>query len=289
MFKKRSSAASSSAKESGAASASISITERVILQRHDDDDSSSDDQSHDDLSSLRSKTKRAKVADTSISTQQQPSSTSTATKENPSMLMSSIAASKSLAADRISISDQHTHFKPKEHSSKTERETPTLSVPSKMPAKSDRFAPIKVSGYARNISRFDYQPDLCKDFFETGYCGYGDSCKFVHDRSETKPSWQLDMEFEAEQKEKRAKERQIESAPSSANNCTICLLPYRSPVQLRCTHVFCEECFLRVFAQQSRLLCPVCNLDSHGAFTKIDNEKAVKSKPSRDEDEDDGG
>lgn len=27
------------------------------------------------------------------------------------------------------------------------------------------------------ISRFDYQPDICKDYKETGRCGYGDSCK----------------------------------------------------------------------------------------------------------------
>ena len=29
----------------------------------------------------------------------------------------------------------------------------------------------------RMISRFDYQPDVCKDYKETGRCGYGDSCK----------------------------------------------------------------------------------------------------------------
>lgn len=34
----------------------------------------------------------------------------------------------------------------------------------------------------RTVTIMDYQPDVCKDYKETGYCGYGDSCKFLHDR-----------------------------------------------------------------------------------------------------------
>lgn len=33
--------------------------------------------------------------------------------------------------------------------------------------------PIKAPVYIRVNSRFDYQPDVCKDFKETGYCGFG--------------------------------------------------------------------------------------------------------------------
>ena len=40
--------------------------------------------------------------------------------------------------------------------------------------------------------RFDYQPDICKDYKETGYCGYGDSCKFIHDRGDYKSGWEID-------------------------------------------------------------------------------------------------
>lgn len=43
--------------------------------------------------------------------------------------------------------------------------------------------PLKAPGNLRATVRWDYQPDLCKDFKETGYCGFGDSCKFLHDRS----------------------------------------------------------------------------------------------------------
>ena len=45
----------------------------------------------------------------------------------------------------------------------------------------------------------DYTPDVCKDFKDTGFCGYGDACKFLHDRSDYKSGWQLDKMWEEEQ------------------------------------------------------------------------------------------
>ncbi|KAG0680406.1 hypothetical protein C6P40_004491 [Pichia californica] len=32
----------------------------------------------------------------------------------------------------------------------------------------------------------DYQQDVCKDFLKNGYCGFGDTCKFLHYREEYK-------------------------------------------------------------------------------------------------------
>nr|GME09877.1 zinc finger CCCH domain-containing protein 1 [Ipomoea batatas] len=46
--------------------------------------------------------------------------------------------------------------------------------------------PLRASAHIRVSARFDYQPDICKDYKETGYCGYGDSCKFMHDRGDYK-------------------------------------------------------------------------------------------------------
>lgn len=51
-------------------------------------------------------------------------------------------------------------------------------------------------------SQFDYQADICKDFKETGYCGFGDSCKFIHDRSVQVPGWKLEEQWAAEQRHK---------------------------------------------------------------------------------------
>ena len=49
--------------------------------------------------------------------------------------------------------------------------------------------PLRASAHIRVSARFDYQPDICKDYKETGYCGYGDSCKFMHDRGDYKSRW----------------------------------------------------------------------------------------------------
>ncbi|UJR22434.1 hypothetical protein I4U23_025494 [Adineta vaga] len=55
--------------------------------------------------------------------------------------------------------------------------------------------PIRAPAHLRVSVRWDYQPDICKDYKETGYCGFGDSCKFLHDRSDYKHGWQLEREW----------------------------------------------------------------------------------------------
>lgn len=56
--------------------------------------------------------------------------------------------------------------------------------------------PMRAPSNLRTTVRWDYQPDVCKDYKETGYCGFGDSCKFMHDRSDYKHGWQLEREWE---------------------------------------------------------------------------------------------
>jgi hypothetical protein len=36
-----------------------------------------------------------------------------------------------------------------------------------------RYGPQQASSNIRVTCRFDYQPDICKDYKETGFCGYG--------------------------------------------------------------------------------------------------------------------
>eukprot|EP00435_Cladocopium_sp_Y103_P062785 s320_g24.t1 len=64
----------------------------------------------------------------------------------------------------------------------------------------------------RSTLRIEYigttgEGGICKDYKETGYCGFGDSCKFAHDRSDYKPSYILEQEWEAKQKAIEAKRR----------------------------------------------------------------------------------
>lgn len=46
--------------------------------------------------------------------------------------------------------------------------------------------------------RFDYNPSLCKDYHDTGYCTFGDSCIYIHDRGDYKSGWEIEKEWEEE-------------------------------------------------------------------------------------------
>jgi RING finger protein 113A len=65
--------------------------------------------------------------------------------------------------------------------------------------------PIRAPSFLRSSIRMDYQPDICKDYKETGFCGYGDQCKFLHDRGDYKSGWQLEKEWDAMQLKKKQK------------------------------------------------------------------------------------
>ncbi|KAG7884277.1 hypothetical protein KL938_002149 [Ogataea parapolymorpha] len=55
-----------------------------------------------------------------------------------------------------------------------------------MENKSGRYNIKQLSSSIKTNTVIDYQPDVCKDFLKNGYCGYGDTCKFLHYRDEFK-------------------------------------------------------------------------------------------------------
>lgn len=137
--------------------------------------------------------------------------------------------------------------------------------------------PLRASAHIRLSQRFDYQPDICKDYKETGYCGYGDSCKFMHDRGDYKSGWQLEKEYEEAEK---ARKRRIamggggESDDEAADDedeeealpfaCFICREPFVDPVVTKCKHYFCEHCALKHHSKNKK--CYVCNKPTLGIF-----------------------
>lgn len=142
--------------------------------------------------------------------------------------------------------------------------------------------PIKAPTNIRTVTVMDYAPDVCKDYKQTGFCGFGDNCKFLHSREDYKQSWALDREWEDVTKGKKhlggtlvasadrnraqdddddAEEALLESIPFV---CLICRGPYRSPIITRCGHYFCEPCALQRYRKDPS--CAQCGSGTNGVF-----------------------
>lgn len=138
--------------------------------------------------------------------------------------------------------------------------------------------PLRASAHIRVSARFDYQPDVCKDYKETGYCGFGDSCKFMHDRGDYKSGWQMEREWDEKEKERKrnlamgiVEEEEGGEAGGSDDEddalpfaCFICREPFVDPVVTKCKHYFCEHCALKHHSKNKK--CFVCNEPTLGIF-----------------------
>lgn len=145
--------------------------------------------------------------------------------------------------------------------------------------------PIRAATHVRVTARFDYQPDICKDYKETGFCGYGDTCIYLHDRTDTVSGWQLERQWEEEQKLKKEKQEQImndfvtgveskddgkgaltlKSEDGMPYACHICREHFKDPVVTNCLHYFCEACIMNHVRTVSEA-CPICNKDTGSVF-----------------------
>lgn len=141
--------------------------------------------------------------------------------------------------------------------------------------------PVRASSHIRMTCRFDYAPDLCKDYNETGFCGFGDSCKFVHDRGDYKSGWELEQEWEAaKQREREELEGTTVHVPEveplrvegPGEHCPICDTTFKSPIVVTaCEHYFCERCALRHDKDSPK--CFTCSTTIDGQF------RIYKKKP----------
>eukprot|EP00058_Branchiostoma_floridae_P012618 XP_002598106.1 hypothetical protein BRAFLDRAFT_59551 [Branchiostoma floridae] len=156
-----------------------------------------------------------------------------------------------------------------------------------------RKGPIRAPANLRATTRWDYQPDLCKDFKETGFCGFGDSCKFMHDRTDYKLGWQLELEERREGADGDDDPHMYEISSDEDDlpfKCIYCRKSFKNPVVTKCQHYFCEVCALKLYKKSKR--CYVCGQQTNGVFNPAKEiiarlEKAGADNDSDESDDDD--
>ncbi|EAU91068.1 spliceosomal zinc finger-containing protein [Coprinopsis cinerea okayama7 len=152
--------------------------------------------------------------------------------------------------------------------------------------KAMRTGPQRSTNTIRTVTIVDYQPDVCKDYKETGFCGFGDTCKFLHDRGTYLAGWQLDKLAENPKK-------QVDDDSDSDSSddedipfaCLICRKPYTDPIVTRCGHYFCSACAIKRFAKTPK--CLACGAPTGGIFNRADKviDKMNKKRKEKEEKE----
>ncbi|KXN90967.1 Pre-mRNA-splicing factor CWC24 [Leucoagaricus sp. SymC.cos] len=150
--------------------------------------------------------------------------------------------------------------------------------------KSMRVGPQRSTNTIRTVTITDYQPDVCKDYKETGYCGFGDTCKFLHDRGTYLAGWQIDKLAETSKQqaghESDSDDSDDEDIPFA---CLICRKYYTDPVVTRCGHYYCSSCAIKRYARTPK--CLACGVPTGGIFNRADKviEKINKKRKERED------
>ena len=142
--------------------------------------------------------------------------------------------------------------------------------------------PTKVSKSVRVTSRMDYQPDICKDYYETGICGYGDNCKFAHVREEHVSSIEHTKRWEKEQQKKldneSKKDVRGEDDQGLPHACFICRKAFVDPVVTKCGHYFCSSCAIKRYNGGKEPMCACCGANTNGVFNTAHKIIALNKK-----------
>jgi len=153
--------------------------------------------------------------------------------------------------------------------------------------KSMRVGPQRSTDTIRTVTIVDYQPDVCKDYKETGYCGFGDTCKFLHDRGTYLAGWQLDALAANPKKNAADEPSDSDSDEDIPFACYICRKHYTDPVVTRCGHYFCSACAIHRFARTPK--CATCAAPTGGIFNRADKIIEKVEKKRREKGGEEGG
>lgn len=142
--------------------------------------------------------------------------------------------------------------------------------------KAMRVGPQRSTSTIRTVTIVDYQPDVCKDYKETGYCGFGDTCKFLHDRGTYLAGWQLDKMAENPKRRADESESHSDSSEDVPFACLVCRKHFTDPVVTRCGHYYCSACAIKRYAKTPK--CLACGAPTGGIFNRADKILAKANK-----------
>lgn len=152
-----------------------------------------------------------------------------------------------------------------------------------------KIGPMKAAASNVRMTNYtDFAPDVCKDYKQTGFCGFGDSCKFLHAREDYKAGWQLDSEWDKfaagkkeiggkvvssrtgavdkEDEEEGLTKEEVELLEKIPFKCIICKEDYKFPIVTKCGHYYCEACALKRFRKTPT--CAACGAGTGGVFNQ---------------------
>ncbi|PSN73939.1 hypothetical protein BS50DRAFT_480911 [Corynespora cassiicola Philippines] len=181
----------------------------------------------------------------------------------------------------------------------TTRSKPQSFIEKNPDAPTRQVGPVKSSSNVRTITITDYTPDVCKDYKQTGFCGFGDGCKFLHAREDYAAGWKLDREWEMSSKGKKPGGTVVASANREQATkdedgidlamlekipfaCIICKNPYKDPITTKCGHYFCQSCALKRYKKDPT--CAACSTKTQGVFNRAKNLEKLLQKKQKMED-----
>lgn len=181
----------------------------------------------------------------------------------------------------------------------TTRKKPETFIQKSADAPSRQVGPMKAPTNIRTITVTDYAPDVCKDYKQTGFCGFGDNCKFLHAREDYAQGWKIDRDWETATKGKKQKGTIVSSRVKDAGSddedpaeiailekipfaCIICKESYKSPILTKCGHYFCGKCALQRYRKDPS--CAACGANSGGTFNTAQNLQKLLDKKKKRED-----
>jgi RING finger protein 113A len=247
--------------------------------------------------------KRRKIRDSALkasTADQQKKSTVEGTTKYEADRSAVIEASTDATKQSNWYEEKHQDMSAKNLLGSTRSLKPAPSAEKAPDAPARQVGPQKSSSNVRMITVTDYAPDVCKDYKQTGFCGFGDNCKFLHAREDYAAGWKLDKEWEMSNKGKKPGGTIVASANRSGDTeekidntdiallekipfrCIICKGPYKSPVVTKCGHYFCESCAMKRYKKDPT--CANCGEKTNGTLKVAKNLQKLLEKKKKYED-----